>query len=187
MREHLGDDRANSMWFRFFTEDQVLDNVRERLVFGWGGYFRPFEYDEVTGEALSIVDGHWLIEIGKHGLVGFFCIFGLVLWPVVTAARKLPLIDDRGDQQLIATLAACMALYVWDWVPNSTLSAGLTFVCGALMGIVPGILDEQKRKRRAALKAQLSTRRESLTSPEPAPAKRPSRRAPRRRSGRGAP
>ncbi len=182
MREHLGDDRANSMWFRFFTEDQVLDNVRERLVFGWGGYFRPFEHDEVTGEALSIVDGHWLLEIGKHGLVGFFCIFGLVLWPVVTAARKLPLIDNRADRQLIATLAACMALYVWDWVPNSTLSAGFTFVCGALMGLVPGLLDEQKRKKRAALKQKLSARRESLASPEPrgGPSSAP---RPRRRRG----
>jgi len=182
MAENIGEERARSMWFRLFTEDQALDNIRGRPIFGWGGYFRPFEHDEITGEALSIVDGHWLLEFGKHGLVGFFCIFGLVLWPVITAVRKMQRIENKSDRQLIATLAACMALYVWDWVPNSTLSADLTFCCGALMGLVPGILDEQKRNKRAALKRQLTERRSRTSIMPPEPTQKRARRPLPRRS-----
>ena len=167
MTEQVGEERANSLWFRFFTEEQVLENARERFVFGWGGYGRPYKFDVVTGEQLSILDGYWVIEIGSHGLVGFFCIFGMMLWPAVQVARKIQRIKNKSDRLLLVTLALSVVIYVFDWVPNSSISAELTFMTGALAGLMPGMLAEQRKNKRARQKAQMTERRESLQPPVP--------------------
>ncbi|MCB9597472.1 MAG: hypothetical protein H6719_32420 [Sandaracinaceae bacterium] len=75
MAVNINEERALSLWFRMFTEGQILENTRERIVLV-GGYARFFEYDDVTGDPLSILDGYWTNELGQHGLWGFFSISG---------------------------------------------------------------------------------------------------------------
>ena len=152
LSENVNEERALSLWFRFYTEGNVLENTRERFLFGWGGYSRYCEFDQETGEMLSILDGYWVIEIGEHGLVGFLAIFGLMLMPVFRAVRALPKIERKRDRHLLMALALMSALYVFDWVPNSSISADLTFMVGALGGLVPGMLREQELRKRAARK-----------------------------------
>ena len=181
MRVNVNEERALSLWFRLFTEEEVLENARERIWFGWGGYGRPFEFDSTTGEMTSILDGYWTIELGTHGVVGWLCIFGMMLWPVLVAVRYLPKIEAKRDRILIAALAMLSALYVFDWLPNSSISADLTFMVGALAGVVPGILAEQ-RARRAQLRKEKAEahrkQREERRSGRPPPGAAPAGAAP---------
>jgi hypothetical protein len=149
MRVNVNEERALSLGFRLFTEEEVLANARERIWFGWGGYGRPFEFDETTGQMISVLDGYWTIELSTHGVVGWLCIFGMMLWPVLVAVWQLPKIESRRDRTLVGALAILSALYVFDWLPNSSISADLTFMVGALAGVVPGILAEQRAEREA--------------------------------------
>lgn len=153
MAVNVNEERALSLWFRMFTEGQILENTRDRILFGWGGYARFFEYDEVTGASLTIIDGYWTNELGHHGLWGFFCIFGLVLSPTLLAIRALPKIANEQEQLLVASGALMVALYVSDWIPNASWSADLTFMAGGVAGGVIGIVEEQRR-------AKLEARRE---------------------------
>lgn len=152
MSVNVNPERALSLWFRMFTEGEVLERTRERFWFGWGGYGRPYIFDE-AGNQISVLDGYWVIELGHHGLVGFGCVFGMMCWPVVTAFRNFRRIESQTDRALIAAVAIMAMLYVFDWIPNSSLSPDLTFMVGGLAGAVPGILEEQ-RKRREALRKQ---------------------------------
>jgi len=149
MTQLVGEERALSLWFRMFTEEQVMENARDRFVFGWGGYGRPYEFDAQTGLQTSVLDGFWVIEIGRHGLVGFFCLFGMMLWPVITVARKLPAIENDKDRILLGALGFCCALYVFDWIPNAAASLELTFMTGALAGLIRGVLEEEQKRKKA--------------------------------------
>ncbi|MCB9604104.1 MAG: hypothetical protein H6720_27595 [Sandaracinus sp.] len=148
MAENVNEERALSLWFRLFTEGQILENTRDRLFFGWGGYGRAMEYDEATGEMLSVLDGYWTIELGANGLAGWACVFGMMLWPVISALRALKRITDPQIQRLVATAAFIIALYVSDWLPNSSLAMEFTLFAGALGGCIPGILAEEAARRR---------------------------------------
>lgn len=169
MEQNINEERARSLWFRLFTEEQILENTRDRFMFGWGGYGRPFEFDPETGEMLTVVDGYWAIEIGNHGLIGFLCVFGLMLVPVVLAWRRIERIRSEQDQLLLCVLALSTTIYVFDWVPNSSISADLTFLTGALAGLVPGIIKEERRYARwmAAKAAQERAEENALPALQP--------------------
>lgn len=145
MAVNINEERALSLWFRMFTEGQILENTRERIVFGWGGYARFFEYDDVTGDPLSILDGYWTNELGQHGLWGFFSIFGLVLSPTILAIRAIPKLIARQDKLLVGAASLMVAVYVFDWIPNASWGADLTFMAGGVAGGVIGMLAEQRR------------------------------------------
>lgn len=153
MQVLTNEERAISLWFRLFTEGQILENTRERILFGWGGYARSTEFDDVTGEPLSVLDGYWTAELGTHGLIGWGCVFVMMLYPAIRAARSAKLFDDERTRRVLAGSAFLVGLYVFDWLPNSSISLDLTFFTGALAGCVPGMLAAQ-RARRAALRRQ---------------------------------
>ncbi len=167
MSENVNRERAISLWFRLYTEGEILLRTRERLWFGWGGYGRPYIFDEVTGEQVSVLDGYWAIELGNRGLWGFFCVFGMVCWPVVTAVRKLRQIESPVDRRIVAGVALLSILYVFDWLPNSSVAPELTFMVGALAGAVPGILEEQRRAKRRRRRERTAAVREGRRSRPP--------------------
>src|SRR5262249_32915089 len=114
----LSEERALSLWFRFENEDALLERARERLWFGWGGYSRQRVYDDVTGEDLSVPDGHWIIQLGERGIVGYVGMFGLLLWSVFSAFRARKRVLDRADRELVAMLALIVAINAVDLLPN---------------------------------------------------------------------
>lgn len=159
--QQVGEERALSLWFRFHTEGELLEHARQRLWFGWGAFGRNHVYDLASGAATSVLDGLWVIMMTIGGVVGWACHFGMVTLPILTAARKLHSIERPADRGMIGTLAVVCALYVFDWVPNSSVTAELTFMVGALAGAVPGILAEQSRgfRRLAAVPVKAMRRR----------------------------
>lgn len=147
MKVNVNEERALSLWFRLDTEGQVLERARDRFLFGWGGYGRPYIYDAISGRQISVLDGYWVQELGQHGLVGFLCVFGMMCWPVLALARNLSKVTDPKTQTLLAGVGLTSILYVFDWLPNSSISKELTFMVGGLSGALPGILAEQRTRR----------------------------------------
>lgn len=133
----VSEERALSLWFRFENEDQLLERARERPWFGWGGYNRQRIFDRATGEDMSVTDGHWIIELGERGLVGYVGMFGLLLWPIVQAFRTRKKIRDPRDRLLVAGLALIVAVNAVDLLPNGLFSYLPYFYSGILAGVLP--------------------------------------------------
>lgn len=124
--------RAKSLGGRFGVELAMVEKARERFVFGWGGYSRNWIFDARTGERDVIPDGHWVLILGSRGLVGFLSDFGLLVIPVLVAARRLRRVPDRQAQILLAGLMLILGLRLVDLIPNGRWTSLPTFLAGAL-------------------------------------------------------
>ncbi len=149
IRINVAKERAASLGFRFHNEAEILENTRERIWFGWGYNARPFEHDIYSGEMTTVVDGAWIIELSAHGIVGFLSLFLMLVLPIVQAVRAIPKLQRKSDRQLLSALTVMCAIYMIEWIPNSPASAELTMLVGALAGVAPGMLREQRARRRA--------------------------------------
>jgi hypothetical protein len=130
-RDHLSAERAQSLQVRFDNDKLLIDNARNRLWFGWGSWGRNRVYDD-TGMDVAITDGYWIIELGAGGLVQLACSFGLLLYPVMHAARVLRRVREPGDRFLLAGLAVVLVCYVFDLLPNGMYNPLPMFLAGAL-------------------------------------------------------
>ena len=130
-RDHLSPERAASLQFRFGMDKQLMDHARERLLLGWGAFGRVRVYDE-TGRDTVVTDGYWIIVLCGGGLLRLVCAFGLLLYPVMRAARVLRRVREPGDRFLLAGLAVALACYVFDLLPNGMGNPIPLFLAGAL-------------------------------------------------------
>jgi O-antigen ligase len=131
MSSHLDADRAGSLQFRFDSDKALIDHARERLWFGWGEFGRNRVYDD-TGRDMVVTDGHWIIVLCSGGLLRLACTFGLLLYPVIRAARVLKRVREPADRFLLAGLAVVLACYVFDLLPNGMGHPFPLFLAGAL-------------------------------------------------------
>ncbi|MAI79257.1 MAG: hypothetical protein CL917_09975 [Deltaproteobacteria bacterium] len=105
-----------SLTTRFTNEDRLLEWQLNRFFFGWGGHARGRVFND-KGKDISITDGQWILLLSTGGFVMWAAHFGLLLWPVFLAIRKLPRI--RGpDQILISTLLLMISIFSLDQLPN---------------------------------------------------------------------
>jgi hypothetical protein len=145
--EHIHEERALSLWFRFDQEDQLLERARERVVFGWGTYDRNAIFDPETGRNLSITDGDWIIKLGTRGLVGFVGLYGMLVLPLLFAARRMRRIPSHEKRTLLSGFALVSALMTVDLLPNGLFHFLPFFFAGALEGLSRGMAREAARKR----------------------------------------
>ena len=144
----LGQDRADSLQFRFDNEDILLIKAEERPIFGWGGFGRERVYDSETGKDIVIQDGHWIPLFGRHGAIGFACYYILLLAPVFIAWRKMRNIPSRSDRTLLATLAFVVSICCINELPNMSLPNLQFFFAGGLsvlMNEIPKLAAQQRR------------------------------------------
>jgi hypothetical protein len=132
----ISEDRAGSLAFRFTNEDIALHRALERPLFGWGGFDRIFVFDEESGDAVSTLDGAWLITYCASGLLGFFARFGLLGWPVWLAFRRIRRVPVKTDQVLIAAMGVTTAMVAVDLLPNGMFTYFPHLFAGVLLGAV---------------------------------------------------
>jgi hypothetical protein len=160
-REYAGDKRAGSLAGRLRTESEMIGRVRDRLWFGWASAQRAALRDPITGEITTTYDGLWLILSARGGFLYMGAIFLMLVWPLFSAARRLKFVRSRSERVLIAGLALMVGANLIDDLPNATVEGYLTFLSGALSGVVPGILRRQRlldRRRREQLAEEARAR-----------------------------
>jgi hypothetical protein len=131
--QSVSDDRAGSLQFRFFNEDQLLKRAFERPAFGWGRYGRSRVYSEY-GRDLSVTDGRWVITIGQFGIFGFIAEFGLLSIGVLRAWTAIGLAKSNSDKVLLSALSLIVATNILDLLPNSGLTPWTWLLAGTLLG-----------------------------------------------------
>ncbi|MBC7170848.1 MAG: hypothetical protein H5U40_00385, partial [Polyangiaceae bacterium] len=139
-------DRAQSLEFRLVNEEALLDRALERPLFGLGTMGRACIYDRWSGDELSTRDGAWIITLGERGFVGFFLVFGLLVFPML-AARQASLVQG-GPGLLVGAVAMIAGIYAFDLIPNGRYAYFCHFFAGALAGLGSGIVAERQKRRR---------------------------------------
>ncbi|HJK95216.1 MAG TPA: hypothetical protein RMH85_23245 [Polyangiaceae bacterium LLY-WYZ-15_(1-7)] len=145
VREHTNEERAGSLNFRFTNEQSLVDKSMRKLWFGWGQYSRAVLFDPVSGDELSVRDGAWIITLGERGLLGFVGIFGLLVFPVIVAYRRLKHAHDPRLKRLIGALAIIVAFATLDLVPNGMFNTLAFFFAGLLDGVNENVLRPGRR------------------------------------------
>jgi hypothetical protein len=154
----MGNDRVESLQFRFDNEDILVIKGVERPIFGWGGFGRERVYEPETGKDFVVQDGYWIGLFGTHGTLGFVCYFLLLLLPAYQTARRIQTIPSREDRALLAALGFIVVMCAVNMLPNMQLP-NLPFYFAAGLGAL--ILELPKQAA-----AELKTARAGSTRPE---------------------
>lgn len=126
-------ERAHSLAFRFFNEDQMLARAMERPWFGWGGYGRNFIF-KPSGTTDTIPDGAWIIAISMRGIVGLIGQWGMLILPLIGWARRMRQWSLR-EQRLVAGLIVTTVLCLLDLIPNGIFGPTTAYLAGAAAGV----------------------------------------------------
>ena len=119
--------RGQSLSFRFYHENLLLEHTNQKMFFGWGGWGRN-RLEE------SITDGYWIITYGQFGLFGFLSLFGLLAVSVWKSTKVSRLVKDKNKLHLLLAHALIVSVIMVDQLPNASLAAWLFFLAGALLG-----------------------------------------------------
>jgi hypothetical protein len=152
----LQEERRGSLEFRFVNEDILLMHARERILFGWGTYGRNRVFDSL-GNDNTTTDGYWIIVLGMAGMAGFLVSFGVLLWPVVWASRRLRRNGDEDDQKHLAGFALILALVTVDLIPNGLWSFYPYLMAGVLTRQLRGLRPTRELIRKGHAELGLGT------------------------------
>lgn len=147
----ISEDRRQSLEFRFTNEQRIIDHVRDRPLFGWGGWGRFAVYDNATGESQTIVDGQWIITIGHYGWLGYLALFGLLALPILSLFWQSLRRGAAAVPVEASALALVLAVNMLDLLPNATLIPFTWLIAGALLGFA----EDMKRATDATRRAQI--------------------------------
>jgi hypothetical protein len=134
-RELVGEDRAQSLQFRFANEDILVERALQMPWFGWGGFGRNRVYDEF-GKDLSITDGLWIITLGHFGILGLFSLYGmLTIVPVLAPLRFWTKGWNWRDVGPVFAISALLLLYTIDCLLNAMVNAVYPLCLGAISAV----------------------------------------------------
>ena len=138
--------RAQSLGFRFFNENQLLERAAEKPLFGWGGWGRSLIRHAETGEIISIPDGRWIIVFGTFGWLGYVCEFGLLALPLVMMWYFVRLNGDKALSPWVAPLTLILGVTMVDMLLNATLTPLTWLTAGAILGYVEGLMPRVQKR-----------------------------------------
>jgi hypothetical protein len=131
---YFGPERAQSLEFRFKSEELMLDKIAERPVFGWGGYGRSFVYDP-SGKLATVPDSFWVITYGLYGATGLIAAIAFT-WPIIYLIFRVPgkMLTHPSVAGLMAT-ASLLTLWAIDNLVNSMPNPIFVLSLGGLCGL----------------------------------------------------
>ncbi len=146
----MSQERAASLQFRFRNEALLLDKAAQRPVFGWGIFGRNRVYDAYTGKDIAVTDGQWIILLGVSGIIGFAGIFGLMVWPIFSAAALVKKVREGPVVILMSGMALIVAFHLVDLLPNSMFYHLSLMFAGSLWGTCQELKMEAKNAQQFA-------------------------------------
>lgn len=154
-------DRAHSLGFRFYNEENLLARAAEKPWFGWGGWGRSLIRDPETGVITSIPDGRWIIVFGTFGWLGYICEFGLLALPLVLMWWFIRKHADVPLSPYVAPLCLILGVTMIDMLLNATLTP-MTWLCaGAVLGHAEKCMPRHARPPRHDLRKAVMGHRDA--------------------------
>lgn len=138
------EERAGSLYFRFFNEDVLLARASEKPWFGWGSWLRNHVFDPETGDLVTVTDGYWIIIIGTMGWVGYICVFGLFTLPLFRLFTMRKRGKEFPDAAIIYGIALMLAANLVDLIPNSSQRPMTWLMAGMLLAVRPGLAPSEE-------------------------------------------
>ncbi len=131
-------DRARSLEFRFSNEDDLINKMLDRPLFGWGGFSRGHVFD--PGQRRGHLGRGRRRGLGAqpqrdHRLHRHLRLAAL---PGDRRARRVGKLSPQ-DQPLLAGVALISTFYTLDLLPNGFFNQIPFFLAGALMGLSQGM------------------------------------------------
>jgi hypothetical protein len=112
------------------NEDLILERVSQKPLTGWGNWGRDRIYND-RGREVTIVDGLWIVILGRQGWMGYVGLFGLLALPVIflifTQRRK----NVPPETVALILISAGNLIYL---IPNATLTPLGLVIFGAVAG-----------------------------------------------------
>lgn len=160
----VDNDRAESLKFRLHNEDMLAAKAMRQPWFGWGSWGRDRVYDK-WGNDISITDGLWIIEFGRHGYAGLISWLAAMMVPLGLLAWRYParrLVSAELAPALV--LAILVALYAIDCLVNAMINPMFMLAGG---GVVSFALASQSLRESAMRNGSTQSRNDSMADSVP--------------------
>jgi hypothetical protein len=127
----FGEDRAQSLKYRFDNENILAKRAMEQPWFGWGGWDRSSVVDD-NGKYI-VTDSLFIITLGRAGWVGLIGLYLMLELPMF-----LVLVDWKVEQWThpalapVVVLGMMAALYMFDHLMNGMINPIFMLAVGAV-------------------------------------------------------
>lgn len=123
----FGQDRSQSVAFRFMHEAALLEHAAKKIEFGWGIWGRH----QLNG---SVSDGYLIQILGVYGLWGYIANAGLLLAIILRAAKSIKRLPDPRARGLMGGALSILMLMMVDQIPNTSITPYFWLIFGGVMG-----------------------------------------------------
>jgi hypothetical protein len=135
--EKLDAERAQSLAFRFESENLLIERAMKQPVWGWGGWGRA-NLKESDGRPLAVTDSIWIIYFGYYGCFGLFTWTLAMLLPPWLFLGRYPVTQWKtAAVGPAAVVAALLGLYTVDCLLNGFVNLVYIVAGGGLICAVP--------------------------------------------------
>lgn len=136
-RSMFGEDRAQSLEFRFINENMLVERASEQFFVGWGGWGRNLVHDE-WGNIATIPDGLWVILFGEHGMVAVVCFYVTMVLAPTAACLRFGQLKRWKFEEVAPTLSLALFLLIYavDCLLNAMENAVYPVALGGLTTVL---------------------------------------------------
>jgi hypothetical protein len=162
----VSSDRAGSLKFRFDNEDMLAAKALQQPWFGWGSWGRNRVHDE-WGNDVSITDGLWIIEFGRHGFAGLLNWLLAMIMPLALLTRRFSARRlTSAEMGPALALAVLVTVYAIDCLVNAMINPVFMLAGGGVItfalasrGIREPIMPDGSARTRDSLADSVPPRR----------------------------
>jgi hypothetical protein len=160
----VDNDRAESLKFRLNNEDMLAAKAIRQPWFGWGSWGRGRVYDK-WGNDISITDGLWIIEFGRHGYAGLVSWLAAIVMPLALLTWRYPARRLASAELAPAlVLAILVTLYAIDCLVNAMINPVFMLAGG---GVVSFALASQSLRDSVMPNGSTRSRSDSMADSVP--------------------